>query len=201
MFDYISGKIDELQPAAVTIDNNGIGYYINISLQTFEAISALSEARIYVHQYSIRDELPVMYGFFTRQERELFRMLINVTGVGGNTARMILSTFTLTELKEIISAGKSHILKTVKGLGIKTAEKIIVELRDKIAAFGVEEDDIRSDRQGHIIVDNDIYEEALSALTMLGFSRQASGKAVKHIMSENPSAKVEDVIRLALKKL
>ena len=142
-----------------------------------------------------------MYGFFTRQERELFRMLINVSGVGGNTARMILSTFTLTELKEIISAGKSHILKTVKGLGIKTAEKIIVELRDKIAAFGVEEDDIRSDRQGHIIVDNDIYEEALSALTMLGFSRQASGKAVKHIMSENPSAKVEDVIRLALKKL
>ena len=110
MFDYISGKIDELQPAAVTIDNNGIGYYINISLQTFEAISALSEARIYVHQYSIRDELPVMYGFFTRQERELFRMLINVSGVGGNTARMILSTFTLTELKEIgnKNGGKNH---------------------------------------------------------------------------------------------
>ena len=201
MYDYINGKIAELLPAAVIIDNGGIGYFINISLQTYSAIEGREEVRIYVQQYMVRDELPVMYGFATQAEREIFRMLVNVSGVGGNTARMILSTFSVAELRDIISSGNSVSLKRVKGLGMKTSEKIIVELRDKI--LNVETDGTASigERTAASAVDHEIYEEALTALTMLGFARTASDKAVKHILADHPDAKVEEVIRYALKNL
>lgn len=203
MYDYISGKIEELQPTYVVIDNNNIGYFINISLQTFSSLSEVSDARVYVQQYAIRDELPVMYGFFVRSERDVFKLLIGVSGVGGNTARVILSTFTANELKIIISSGNSKLLKSAKGLGIKTAEKIIVELRDKILNISTsgenESSNIEQQQQNNT---NDIVAtEAISALTMLGFNRMVSSKVVKKIINENDDIKLEDVIRIALRAL
>lgn len=200
MYDYITGKIDRLQPTSVVIDNNGIGYHINISLQTFSALSGLSDARLYIHQYAIRDELPVMYGFFSTSERDVFRLLIGVSGVGGNTSRVILSTFTATELRSIISSGNSKLLKSAKGLGIKTAEKIIVELRDKMTTLDITELPETS-VENSLHINSEVYDEAISALVMLGFNKIASAKVVKNILADSPSVKVEDVIRLSLKKL
>lgn len=201
MYDYISGKIEELQPTFAVIDNRGIGYYINISLQTFSSLSNVSDAKLYTHQYAIRDELPVMYGFFLRSEREMFRLLVGVSGVGGNTARVILSTFTPRELQTIISSGNSKLLKSAKGLGIKTSEKIIVELRDKITTINHDGEPEFNQSSSVGIIDSEIANEAISALTMLGFNRANSSKVVKTIIAENIDIKVEDVIRIALKKL
>ncbi len=200
MYDYITGRIDELTPASVVVECGGIGYVLNISLRSYEELEGKSEIRIYTHQYLVRDELPVLYGFTSKSERELFRMLIAVSGVGGNTARMVLSTYTPAELRQIISGGNVPMLRKVKGLGAKTAEKIIVELRDKMVGVDVSD----SDAASYPAVSSPVQEavdEALKALVMLGFSRTASEKAVKRIVSDTPDAKVEDVIRLALKML
>ncbi|MFI3267853.1 MAG: Holliday junction branch migration protein RuvA [Rikenellaceae bacterium] len=202
MYDYIFGKVEELQPTYAVIENNGIGYYINISLQSFSSLSNVDEAKLYTQQYAVRDELPVLYGFFLRSEREMFRLLIGVSGVGGNTARVILSTFTPTELQTIISSGNSKLLKSAKGLGIKTSEKIIVELRDKMSLISPE-GEFNSDlnQNNKLNINTEVANEAISALTMLGFNRMNSSKVVKSIISENHDIKVEDVIRIALKKL
>ncbi len=200
MYDYINGRIDELTPASVIVECGGIGYVLNISLRSYEELEGKSDIRIYTHQYLVRDELPVLYGFTAKSERELFRMLIAVSGVGGNTARMVLSTYTPAELRQIISGGNVPMLKKVKGLGSKTAEKIIVELRDKMAGLDVADSDTVSSPVVSSPV-QEIVDEALKALVMLGFSRTASEKAVKKIVSDTPDAKVEDVIRLALKML
>ncbi|MEG1649840.1 MAG: Holliday junction branch migration protein RuvA [Rikenellaceae bacterium] len=199
MYDYIVGKVSEISPTVVVIENNGIGYNMNISLQTFTALASMDEAKIYVHQYLVRDDLPVLYGFYTKVERDLFKLLIGVSGVGGNTARMILSTFSIADLVSIISSGKSVMLKTVKGLGAKTSEKVIVELRDKVS--GLDSESVNSFSDAVSVVDNELYEEAVSALTMLGFAKASSAKVVKSLISENPSYKVEDIIRLSLKKM
>ncbi|MFI3314993.1 MAG: Holliday junction branch migration protein RuvA [Rikenellaceae bacterium] len=200
MYDYIRGEIVEISPLNVVIENNGIGYYVNISLQTFTSLGGEKSAKIYTYQYLVRDDLPILYGFFSKNEREMFKLLIAVSGVGANTARTILSTFSINDLVSLISTGNSSALKTVKGLGTKTSEKVIVELRDKVSQ--IETDGTIS---GEITksepLDMDIFDEALSALTMLGFSKAASTKAIKSIMSENSSYKVEDVIRYSLKKL
>ena len=200
MYDYINGRIDELTPASVIVECGGIGYVLNISLRSYEELEGKSDIRIYTHHYLVRDELPVLYGFTAKSERELFRMLIAVSGVGGNTARMVLSTYTPAELRQIISGGNVPMLKKVKGLGSKTAEKIIVELRDKMAGLDVADSDTVSSPVVSSPV-QEIVDEALKALVMLGFSRTASEKAVKKIVSDTPDAKVEDVIRLALKML
>ena len=200
MYEYINGRIDELTPASVIVECAGIGYVLNISLRSYEELTGKSDIRIYTHQYLVRDELPVLYGFTTKSERELFRMLIAVSGVGGNTARMVLSTYTPSELRQIISGGNVPMLKKVKGLGSKTAEKIIVELRDKMV--GIELDDMGTGLSPAISsAAQESVEEALKALMMLGFGKAASEKAVKHIVADNPEAKIEDVIRLALKML
>ncbi|MDE7355345.1 MAG: Holliday junction branch migration protein RuvA [Rikenellaceae bacterium] len=201
MYDYITGRIDELTPASVVVECGGIGYILNISLLSYEELEGKTESKIYTHQYLVRDDLPVLYGFTTRRERELFRMLIGVSGVGGGTARMVLSTYTPSELRQIISSGNAMTLKKVKGLGAKTAEKIIVELRDKIISIEA------SQSGGHVlagaeaVVTSETYDEALKALIMLGFNKAASDKAVKQILKESPEAKIEEVIRLALKML
>ncbi len=200
MYDYISGRIEELNPASVVVECGGIGYILNISLLSYEELEGKTESKIYTHQYLVRDDLPVLYGFTTKRERELFRMLTGVSGVGGGTARMVLSTYTPSELKQIISGGNVMILKKVKGLGAKTAEKIIVELRDKIIAID------SSQTGGHILagsetVTSETYDEALKALILLGFNKAASDKAIKQILKESPEAKIEEVIRLALKML
>lgn len=199
MYDYIIGKVADVSPTVVVLENNGIGYFINISLQTFSALASKEEAKIYVHQYLIRDELPVLYGFYSKSERDLFKLLVGVSGVGGNTARMILSTFSIADLVSIISSGSSTMLKTVKGLGAKTSEKVIVELRDKMSLIDAESSSGAVQQVSEI--NNELYEEAVSALTMLGFAKASSVKVVKSLISENPDYKVEDIIRLSLKKM
>ncbi len=197
MYEYIKGEIAELTPAYAVVEAAGIGYLLIISLQTYSEIETKKAAVIYTH-YIVREDAQILYGFATKRERDVFRLLIGVSGVGGNTARMILSTYAPQELTNIIASENAALLKNVKGLGLKTAQKIIVELRDKIgiaAAF---------DRQGP---DNTPqgnpgnYAEALAALTMLGFPKAASEKVLRTVMKENPAASVEDMVRMSLKNL
>ena len=197
MYEYIKGEIAELSPARVVIEAAGVGYDINISLQTYSEIEKLSEAKIYVH-YIVREDAQLLYGFASKFERELFRHLLSVSGVGGNTARMILSTYSPDELRNIIATGNATLLKNVKGLGLKTAQKIIVELSGKvISVTPYEERQLLDKVQGG----NEIYDEALAALTMLGFTRTASDKALKAVLKQNPNCSVEDAVRLSLKQL
>lgn len=198
MYEYIEGAVAELGPAYVVIDAGGVGYYINISLQTYTELEKRERAKVFVH-FIVREDAQILYGFATRDERGLFRMLIGVSGVGGNTARMILSTYSPTELKNIIASENAALLKNVKGLGLKTAQKIIVELKDKMITVGIDAKSISSADVSSQSME--IYEEAVSALSMLGFSKAASEKAVRAVVKEKPDASVEDVVRLSLKKL
>lgn len=198
MYDYFRGKAVELTPASIVIEVGGIGYMMMISLRSFEAFSSKEDVLAYAHQYLIRDDLPVLYGFSTKDEREIFRLLVSVSGVGGNTARTILSTFNSAELQQIISTGDSAMLKKVKGLGQKTAEKVIVELRDKIITV-----DVASSGGGFggAMRSSEVFSEALTALTLLGFKRDISQKSIRDILSKEPNLSVEDVIKRALKSM
>ncbi|MDR2882735.1 MAG: Holliday junction branch migration protein RuvA [Alistipes sp.] len=199
MYEYISGRVAELTPAYAVIEAGGVGYYLNISLQTFAAVEGRAEARLFVH-FVVREDAQVFYGFATAAERELFRRLISVSGVGGGTARMVLSTFSPSELANIISSENAVLLKNVKGLGLKTAEKIIVELRDKMTGIAFDADSPTAG-QGKGAPDEAVLREALAALAMLGFSRPASDKVVRAVLKDSPALPVEDVIRQSLKKL
>lgn len=197
MYEYIKGTIAELSPARVVIEAAGVGYDIAISLQTYSEIEHLTEAKIYVH-YVVREDAQLLYGFASKFERELFRHLLSVSGVGGNTARMILSTYSPDELRNIIATGNATLLKNVKGLGLKTAQKIIVELSGKVIAVTPYEERQLLDK---VQVGNEVYEEALAALAMLGFTRTASDKVLKSVLKQNPNCSVEDAIRFSLKQL
>lgn len=192
MYEYISGKVAELAPTYAVIEAAGVGYYINISLQTFSAIEHCAEARLYVH-FVVREDAQTLYGFAAKEERELFRALISVSGVGGNTARTILSTYSPSELRNIIATENAVLLKNVKGLGLKTAQKIIVELSGKMAVMG------QSVSAAPSSAASGIYDEAMAALTMLGFQRAASDKVLKAILKESPSIAVEEAVRQALR--
>ena len=192
MYEYINGKIAEVTPAYAVVDAGGVGYYLQISLETFKAIERAAEAKLYVH-YVVREDAQLLYGFATKIERELFRMLISVSGVGGNTARMILSTYSPAELQGIIKSGNAVLLKNVKGLGMKTAQKILVELTGKMTLLDAGE-------AGAAAAVGEAG-EAVEALVMLGFPKAASEKAVQAVVRENPSAAVEELVRMALKRL
>ncbi len=197
MYEYISGLVAELAPTYAVIDAGGVGYYINISLQTYAAIEGEKSARLYIH-YVVREDAQLFYGFATKVERELFRHLISVSGVGGNTARMILSTYSSDELRNIIATENAILLKNVKGLGLKTAQKIIVELSGKMLDLGV------STQMPAVAVaekGSAIYDETMAALMMLGFQKAASEKVVKAILNESPTITVEDAVRQALRRL
>lgn len=197
MYEYITGKLAELTPAYAVIEAGGVGYYVNISLQTYSEIEGKTEAKLFTH-FIVREDAQILYGFHSVKERELFRKLISVSGVGGGTARMILSTYSTAELLSIISAENARLLKNVKGLGLKTAEKIIVDLKDKMAEIAA----LTPDMIKASDIGNDAaYQEALSALTMLGFPKSASEKVLKNIIKESPLASVEELVRLALKHL
>lgn len=199
MYEYIQGDIAELTPTYVVVEAGGVGYYLTISLQTYAELEPLERARVYTH-FAVREDAQVLYGFASKAEREIFRLLLSVSGVGGNTARMILSTYSPAELANIITTENAVLLKNVKGLGLKTAQKIIVELKDKTAVFnGITA--AAPTPAATPLPDSEIHEEAVAALTMLGFGKAASDKAVKAILQENPSLGVEEVIRQALKRL
>lgn len=201
MITYIRGIIDELSPTQATIEAHGVGYLLNISLNTYTALQGKSEARLFVYE-SIREDAWTLFGFATKQERELFLMLISVSGVGGNTARTMLSSFTAPELAGLIMDGNEKMLKTVKGLGAKTAQRIIVELHDKVTSLGIGVS-MPSDSEANApaIQNSEVYNEAFEALKMLGFPPAPVAKTVKAILKDEPSAPVEKVIKLALKML
>lgn len=198
MIEYIKGELTEITPALAVIECNGVGYGVNVSLNTYSAIQGKKDVKLYIYE-AIREDAYVLYGFASKQERELFLLLITVSGIGGNTARMILSALSPSELCNVISSGNEKLLKTVKGIGLKTAQRIIVELKDKIATIGV--DSAMPISTVVSSVQTEIYEEAVSALTMLGFAQAPSQKVVASILKEEPDAAVEKVIKLALKRL
>jgi Holliday junction DNA helicase RuvA len=197
MYEYINGQVVEATPTYAVIEAAGVGYFINISLKTYSDIENAQQARLYVH-FIVREDQQTLFGFSTKLERELFRQLISVSGVGGNTARMILSTYSPKELQSIIATENAVLLKNVKGLGLKTAQKIIVELSGKMLELGAS--DLMMP-QMTATANNATYDEAMAALTMLGFQKSASDKALKAIFKENPSISVEEAIRTALKRL
>ncbi len=193
MIDYISGPIAELNPAQAVIDCGGIGYEINITLIDFTEIQGSKTALFYVEE-AIREDAHILYGFLTKRSRTLFRLLTGVSGVGPNTARLIMSALKAADLEAVISSGNDKALKAVKGIGAKTAQRIIVDLRDKIKPQG---DSLMLQTADA----SEAYDEALSALVTLGFSRPASEKALKKIFGDTPSASVEQAIKDALKML
>lgn len=199
MIEYIKGKLDEATPALAVVDCNGVGYGINISLNTYSAIQGKKDIKLYIYE-AIREDAYVLYGFATKEERELFLLLISVSGIGGNTARMILSALSPSELCNVISSGNEKLLKTVKGIGLRTAQRIIVDLKDKIATVNMP---AAGDMGTSAIAaaNSEIYEEAVAALTMLGFAAAPSQKVTNAILQEEPDAPVERVIKLALKRL
>ncbi len=193
MLDYIKGNIEELSPAHVVLDVAGIGYYLNISLPTYSQLSGETAAKLYVYE-AIREDAFVLYGFLDKAERQLFLYLLSVSGVGAGSARMIMSSLSVAEIQEAIATENVPTLKAVKGIGLKTAERIIVDLKSKVNR-------VEGAVQAALSKANPARAEAVSALVMLGFNAQASAKAVDKVMQADPSAKVEQVIKAALKQL
>ena len=201
MIEYIRGEIAELSPATAVIDCNGVGYAANISLNTYSAIQGKKNCKLYIYE-AIREDAYVLYGFADRQERELFLLLISVSGIGGNTARMILSALSPAELVNVISSENANMLKTVKGIGLKTAQRVIVDLKDKIKTMSVTASGgVATSGMLLPAANAQVMEEAVAALTMLGFAAAPSQKVVVTILKEEPDAPVEKVIKWALKRL
>lgn len=197
MIEYLKGEIAELTPATAIIECCGVGYETNITLNTYSALQGKKETKLFIYEV-IREDSHSLFGFSNKQERELFLLLISVSGIGGNTARTILSAFTIAELCEAIASGNEKAIKSVKGIGLKTAQRIIVDLKDKIKSIG---GDFIGTTQASTTIDNDIVDGAVSALVMLGFPGSAASKVVQSIAKANPSATIEQVIKLALKEL
>jgi len=195
MLDYIKGEIIELTPASVIVEAGDLGYFIHISLNTYSALTGLRNCKIYVYEV-IREDAHLLFGFMEKRERELFLLLISVSGIGANTARMILSSLAVYELESVISLGNASALKTIKGIGSKTAERIIIDLKDKVKLSEETAAKTASSR-----VDSETVQEAVSALMMLGFNQPASQKTVGKIVKDNPALSVEQIIKNALKIL
>lgn len=200
MIDYIKGSIAELTPTYAVIETNGIGYGIHIALTTYSALGKSTDAKLYVHEV-IREDAHLLFGFMNKGERALFLLLISVSGIGANTARMILSSYTAGEIRQIIATGNAKLLSSIKGIGPKTAQRIIVELKDKILKVEIDDenpialpDEVDTSTGG-------TREEAVAALTMLGFASAPSTKVVNQLLKEDPQLPVEQVIKQALKML
>jgi Holliday junction DNA helicase RuvA len=193
MYEYIKGKISELAPMYAVLDNGNIGYYINISLNTYSQITEKEDCMLFIHQI-IREDANTLYGFADKNEREIFRLLISVSGIGANTARMMLSSLSPSEIQKAIQNDNVSLIKSIKGIGIKTAQRVIIDLKDKIS---------KTETETEIFTPkyNTIKEESLSALVMLGFSKIAVEKTIDKILAENKTIRVEDLVKKALKQL
>ncbi len=200
MIEYLKGDLTELTPTTATIECHGEGYLTNISLNTYTAIQNRPQVKLYIHE-AIREDAYILYGFADKRERELFLLLISVSGIGGNTARTILSALNPNELCEVIASGNDKLLKMVKGIGGKTAQRIIVELKDKIATIGGDTTGTTTSNVLFADTHNEVLDSAVAALTMLGYTATASQKVVKSIIKEQPSVSVEAVIKEALRRL
>lgn len=206
MIEYIKGNLTDLTPTYAVVEAAGVGYAINIALPSYSALAGKenTETKLFVTEI-IREDTHDLFGFFTRGERELFLMLMTVSGIGANTARMIMSAYSASEIRQIIATGNARALSQVKGLGPKTAQRIIVDLKDKVLKVDLEDQAQGIKSQDGLLssveVDNEVKQEAVSALTMLGFAAAASGKVVDKILKEDPNASVEKVIKMALKML
>ena len=199
MIEYIKGELTELSPALATIEVAGVGYGLNISLNTYSAIQGKKDVKLYVYE-AIREDAHTLYGFVSKKEREMFELLITVSGVGTNTARMMLSSMSVSELCNAISTGNERLIKGIKGIGKMTAQRIIVDLRDKIVALGITDEIPAGGTMGKP-VNSAVKDEAVSALTMLGFAPAPTQKVVVAILSEHPDLPVEQVVKLALKQI
>lgn len=200
MIEYIKGELTEVTPAYAVVEAHGVGYGLNISLNTYSGIQNKKEVKLYAFE-SIREDAHVLFGFASKQEREMFLLLITVSGVGANTARMILSAMSAAELCNVISTGNEKMLKTVKGIGLRTAQRIIVDLKDKIATSAIAEEMPAGIVVQTAAVNNEVRDEAIGALTMLGFAPAPSVKVVSAILTDNPQLPVEQVVKLALKQI
>ncbi len=204
MIEYIRGELADVTPTLAVVEAAGVGYALNISLNTFTAIQEKKEVKLFVHEAIVtggRDDSFTLYGFATRQERELYRLLISVSGVGANTARMILSSYSPNELCTAIANGDERSLKSVKGIGLRTAQRIIVDLKDKLANSGLAQQIPQTPGAQHDAVNRQVRDEAVSALAMLGFSPAPSAKVVVEILRQQPDLHVEQVVKLALKQI
>lgn len=204
MIEYIRGELAELTPAMAVVEAAGVGYALNISLNTYSGIQGKKDVKLYVHealQTGGRDDSYTLFGFASKQERDLYRMLITVSGVGGNTARMILSSLSPKEVCNAIAGGDERLLKGVKGIGLKTAQRIIVDLKDKVMASGIADEIHAGGSTPTAAFDTSVKDEAVGALTMLGFSPAPSAKVVQQILTANPTMPVEMVVKEALKMI
>lgn len=192
MIEYIKGEISDLTPTYCVLETNGVGYYINISLVTYSELQKTVSARLYVYE-NIREDAFNLFGFLSKEEREFFLLLISVSGIGAGTARMILSSFSVSELRDIISSGNVNAIKSVKGIGVKSAQRIIVDLKDKVGKIGSADVDVAL-----LGSRNEKADEAVAALVALGFQQQASSKTVDKLLKEDPNMEVSGIIKRAL---
>jgi Holliday junction DNA helicase RuvA len=193
MFEYIRGTVDTLKPSHIILEANSVGYFITISLNTYSQLDGQESVKLYVHQV-IREDAHLLYGFATETERELFRMLVSVNGIGSNTAIMMFSSLSPDEIRNAILTENINLLKSIKGIGIKTAQRVIIDLKDKVGKSPASEQIVSS-------ADNTLRNEALSALVMLGFVKKTAEKEIDKILAAQPNLTVESVIKLALKNL
>ncbi len=200
MIEYIRGEVTELIPTFAVIETNGVGYGINISLNTFSKLQGKKEGKLYIYE-NVREDAYALFGFFDKAEREMFTMLISVSGIGANTARTILSEMSVRELCAVISQSDVKLLKNVKGIGPKTAQRIIVELKDKIGSSDMGDFTPEDVRPVAVQIDDEVKKEAIGALTMLGFAPVPTTKTVNAILKEDPSLTVEEVVKRALKQI
>ena len=195
MIDYIKGQITEINPTEVILETYGIGYRMLISLPTYEGLNGKNEAKVYIHHY-LREDEELYYGFSSKDERELFRLLIGVSGIGASTARMMLSSLTSDEIRNAIIAEDINKIKSIKGIGLKSAQRLILELKDKVVKGGGTDTPALFSSSSNPATD-----EAITALVMLGFTKANVTKAVTTVLKENPAASLEEIIKQALKRL
>jgi holliday junction DNA helicase RuvA len=193
MFEYIKGSVASLKPSHIILEANSVGYFITISLNTYTQLNGRESVKLFIHQV-IREDAHLLYGFASEPERELFRMLISVSGIGSNTAIMMFSSLSPDEISNAILNENVNLLKSIKGIGVKTAQRVIIDLKDKVGKSPVSEQFVAS-------ADNTLRNEALSALVMLGFARKPAEKELDKILAAQPKLSVESVIKLALKSL